>query len=201
MLAIAINYAGTVFRSRLESRWAAFFDLAGWYWEYEPPETGGWIPDFLLIGAKQVTKVEVKPIEWITDALEVTDRSDLAKVKNYLAEATPCDAGAEVLVLGAYPYFNGDGPMLGTFLSMGWGTTTGDDVSWNVWSDPAVLRAGYDPFKLDFHAWDGAWNYRIGGQHDGDHHLLECEVNDVVQMWREAGNLVQWRRDRGPTRV
>ena len=29
------TYADVKFRSRLEARWAAFFDLAGWRWEYE----------------------------------------------------------------------------------------------------------------------------------------------------------------------
>lgn len=42
------NYRGTVFRSRLEARWAAFFDLAGWKWEYEPLDLHGWTPDFFV---------------------------------------------------------------------------------------------------------------------------------------------------------
>lgn len=40
------NYNGVMFRSRLEARWAAFFDLAGWSWEYEPIDLNGWSPDF-----------------------------------------------------------------------------------------------------------------------------------------------------------
>jgi len=40
------NYHGVTFRSRLEARWAAFFDLAGWSWEYEPIDLNGWTPDF-----------------------------------------------------------------------------------------------------------------------------------------------------------
>jgi hypothetical protein len=47
-------YKGTRFRSRLEATWAAFFDLAGWKWEYEPVdleveidgEKFNWDPDF-----------------------------------------------------------------------------------------------------------------------------------------------------------
>jgi hypothetical protein len=46
--AIPTMYNGVQFRSRLEARWAAFFDLQGWYWEYEPVELEGWIPDFWL---------------------------------------------------------------------------------------------------------------------------------------------------------
>ena len=39
-------YSGVLFRSRLEARWAAFFDLIGWTWEYEPLDLYGWTPDF-----------------------------------------------------------------------------------------------------------------------------------------------------------
>lgn len=48
-------YAGTKFRSRLEARWAIFFDHCGIKWEYEPEgyllEDGTcYLPDFLLHG-------------------------------------------------------------------------------------------------------------------------------------------------------
>ena len=39
-------YQGVRFRSRLEARWAAFFDLVDWQWEYEPVDMDGWTPDF-----------------------------------------------------------------------------------------------------------------------------------------------------------
>lgn len=42
------SYKSTVFRSRLEARWAAFFDLVGWKWVYEPLDLKGWSPDFLV---------------------------------------------------------------------------------------------------------------------------------------------------------
>lgn len=48
MKAHPTTYAGVRFRSRLEARWAAFFDLAGWSWEYEPADLAGWSPDFLV---------------------------------------------------------------------------------------------------------------------------------------------------------
>ena len=54
------TYQGVRFRSRLEARWAAFFDLAGWSWEYEPVELAGWAPDFLL-HVPTPLYVEVKP--------------------------------------------------------------------------------------------------------------------------------------------
>jgi len=42
------RYKGVLFRSRLESRWAAFFDLLNWEWQYEPIDLSGWTPDFYL---------------------------------------------------------------------------------------------------------------------------------------------------------
>ena len=60
------NYAGVLFRSRLEARWAAFFDLAGWSWEYEPIDLNGWSPDFRVHwncdrDGEHTLLVEVKP--------------------------------------------------------------------------------------------------------------------------------------------
>ncbi|MET0416087.1 MAG: hypothetical protein ABW022_08710, partial [Actinoplanes sp.] len=50
--AIETRYAGCRFRSRLEARWAVFFDRLGVPWEYEPEgyalECGPYLPDFLL---------------------------------------------------------------------------------------------------------------------------------------------------------
>lgn len=48
--AIETRYAGCHFRSRLEARWAIFFDEMGWSWEYEPQgyelPSGRYLPDF-----------------------------------------------------------------------------------------------------------------------------------------------------------
>ncbi len=51
--AIPTRYAGCHFRSRLEARWAVFFDTIGIRWEYEPQGFIGaygqhYLPDFLL---------------------------------------------------------------------------------------------------------------------------------------------------------
>jgi hypothetical protein len=62
-VAIPTRYNGVKFRSRLEARWAAFFEQCGWPWEYEPFDLEGWIPDFLIKGASPCL-VEVKPITW-----------------------------------------------------------------------------------------------------------------------------------------
>jgi len=62
MHAIETFYRGIRFRSRLESKWAAFFDEVGWRWQYEPIDFEGWIPDFVLFGRTEQIFVDVKPI-------------------------------------------------------------------------------------------------------------------------------------------
>lgn len=51
MKAIETKYKGYRFRSRLEARWAVFFDALGMDWEYEPEgfdlgDAGWYLPDF-----------------------------------------------------------------------------------------------------------------------------------------------------------
>lgn len=57
--AIPTKYKGVHFRSRLEARWAAMFDLLDWTWEYEPIDLDGYIPDFILTFQDPIL-VEVK---------------------------------------------------------------------------------------------------------------------------------------------
>lgn len=42
------RYKNIMFRSRLEATYAAFFDLQGWEWKYEPIDLNGWTPDFWI---------------------------------------------------------------------------------------------------------------------------------------------------------
>jgi hypothetical protein len=66
--AIETNYMGCRFRSRLEARWAVFFDALGWNWQYEKEgfiighdKTIPWLPDFEITTPKgQNFYVEVK---------------------------------------------------------------------------------------------------------------------------------------------
>lgn len=62
---IQTRYKGYRFRSRLEARWAVFFDALGLRWEYEPEgfatDAGPYLPDFFLPELNGGTYVEVKP--------------------------------------------------------------------------------------------------------------------------------------------
>ena len=42
---IPTTYNFQRFRSRIEARWAAFFDKMNWPWEYEPIDLAGYIPE------------------------------------------------------------------------------------------------------------------------------------------------------------
>ncbi len=70
--AIETHYKGYRFRSRLEARWAVFFDAMGIQWEYEPEgfKIDGvyYLPDFYL---PQVSMyAEVKPAGLSEDEIE-----------------------------------------------------------------------------------------------------------------------------------
>jgi hypothetical protein len=74
--AIETKYKGVLFRSRLEAKWASFFDVLGWRWEYEPCDLPGWSPDFFLEIQRQRTR-----------SSEVRRISLLAEVKPYSTAA------------------------------------------------------------------------------------------------------------------
>lgn len=180
------THAAARFRSRLEAKWAAFFDHAGWEWEYEPFDLDGWVPDFLLRGSKENILIEVKPIEWTGDSVrqQIADRRDLSKA---------CRPDREVLILGAYP--------LGTLSCSGWQPwpfaigcwatpVEGEDA--RHWFDEACLTTNPDDGTWDVAALNGSYHNRLSGHYDGNlenspHH------DDIRRAWREAGNTTQWK--------
>ena len=59
---VLTEYAGITFRSKLEARWAYYFDSRNIPWTYEPNTFQSWIPDFRICLNQQHVWVEVKPI-------------------------------------------------------------------------------------------------------------------------------------------
>lgn len=111
-VAIPTNYRGCRFRSRLEARWAVFWDELGIGWRYEPQGyvIGGqpYLPDFLL---ECGTWVEVKGLE---DAL---DYALLRRAALALPQMPATDErGPKLLILGHHP-IPYDVPMPGDY---GW---------------------------------------------------------------------------------
>ena len=97
MKPIETEYKGYRFRSRLEARWAIFFDACGVDWEYEPEgyDLGDglyYLPDFLLHGVDGRDGgdlyVEVKGQMTDLDALKINRFAEL---------------GNKVLVVGKIP--------------------------------------------------------------------------------------------------
>lgn len=185
-------YKDTLFRSRLEAKWAAFFDLAGWRWEYEPYDLDGWTPDFLIHGVHPIL-CEVKPIVWQGDC-DIDLRahaSDLVKVYRHVTQ--PENWGdqvePEIAILGNAPMGSGgiyhSSRALGVFLYADGG---------DVFTDPAVFFQGYSPRVLDV-ASDVYWfGYRVGGEADGDHHLQPIYGEPIDKLWRVASRETQARK-------
>lgn len=88
-------YAGVKFRSRLEARWARYFDMIGVKWQYEPEgyelPSGNYCPDFFCSGRMETGFfVEVKPDDIgrkmvqqkLLDLCQMTDRIVVCVVGN-----------------------------------------------------------------------------------------------------------------------
>lgn len=174
--AIPTLYRGTLMRSRLEARWAAFFDFVGWDWLYEPIDLAGYIPDFALSFPAGRLLVEVKP------ALSL-DELALAQRK---VERSGWDG--EALLVGA-ALFEADAPtpLLGLF---GERESVQDDREWS-WG-PARLFLCLSCGSNSVLAEDGSWRCRACGVDGGNAHL-GLMPGGVSRAWAEAGNRVQWR--------
>ena len=104
-------YKGYRFRSRLEARWAVFFDACGVEWEYEPEgfDLGNglyYLPDFLLHGvdgrADGDLYVEVKGIMTDVDAKKIKSFYEQGKEESDILGKSR----NAILVIGSIP--NGD---------------------------------------------------------------------------------------------
>ena len=110
---IQTEYKGYLFRSRLEARWAVFFDALGVKWEYEPEgyDLGDgllYLPDFLLHGvtvnhAYQQTNRDI----YVEVKGRMTDL-DAMKIKRFYESgyADPSQWGVShgaVLLVGSIP--------------------------------------------------------------------------------------------------
>lgn len=169
----ATTYAGSRFRSRLEARWAAFFDLIGWRWTYEPFDTNGYVPDFLIHGQASLL-IEIGPCEFLS---EFSDKA-----------AKPRDLDRPVLILGIDPLILNQGrpdawPLVGYLTDDNWG------------SGPSQARWASCRKCEQLGVWHDVGSYRLlpCGHGDGDHYLGAVNELQINLAWRDAGNRVQWR--------
>lgn len=180
--AIPTRYNSVQFRSRLEARWAAFFDLSGIKWEYEPFDLDGWAPDFLLLGNKVEILVEVKPT---SDDNQNPFQKAIRYEKTQIKDEERGDTKF-VMCVGRSPLIEIDHP----------------------YADVKAFGFGNDCFfsfyeadgKIDIATcWGGTWDaltrvWRSSWKETYDGYGRSAPI--VAQLWREAGNIVQWKPSR-----
>jgi hypothetical protein len=175
---IPTTYKGVRMRSRLEARWAAFFDLIGWDWTYEPLDLAGYIPDFgIRFEPGRVIVVEVKPALSL-DELALAQR----KVEH---SGWP----REALLVGADLFEpTSTTPLVGLIAER---VETPDDQKAFAWG-PARLFECLSCGRVSVLAEDGSWACRACGCDGGNSHLGQI-IGGLSERWAEASNRVQWR--------
>ena len=75
-------YNGRLYRSRLEARVAAYFELREWEFEYEPFDLKGWSPDFLIkSGMFNLEPGISNPVQTL---VEVKPQNDMFDIRKYI---------------------------------------------------------------------------------------------------------------------
>ena len=167
------EYGGTLFRSRLEAWWAAFFDRLGWKWEYETSTWfGDWMPDFTLLFHDEQRNerriyVEAKPKKDFLVAVEKIEKSGCTDpVLIVLDGPDGFHVASERYFLGRY-FHEGD---------ISRATITMCNPQGRHLCDPATER-----------------DHHMCGQLVDQRRALFHEHRTLTEYWREAGNRVRWR--------
>lgn len=176
---VPTRYNGTLFRSRLEARWAVFFDLVGWPWAYEPIDLAGYIPDFVLRFPAGAVAVEVKP------AVVLADLEEHAK------KITVSGWGGVTLALGAVVWPDHTPHGLDV---IGYGNEVvhlGDEAEHAYDATEAFRCIDCGAFSIR----GASLSYRchVNGCYDGDGHVGQLQPGELAALWADAGNRVQWR--------
>lgn len=185
---IATTYRGTRFRSRLEARWAVFFDLVEWSWVYEPIDAGGWIPDFLVSGPFPFL-VEVGPCITTPEYVAKGAKARTAYPTTRTLHGTGDDGiwidrpDRWTLITGVTPVYE----------EPAWRATAG-----GFW---AINGLGEDDDPAFWYRCDECGVLGLGSPDYGGY-LRPCGHSvpirpepgrTVFDLWASAGNRVQWR--------
>lgn len=174
--AIRTAYNGIHFRSRAEARWAAFFDLAGWEWEYEPVDLDGYIPDFIL--------------RWYAPLLvEVKGGAiDLVELERHTEKIEGSGWDGEALILAATPERGGALGLLAERIDI-LGPTAPKDAHWDwSWGSAIPFRCLLCDQPSIHHDYQSYRCRRCGG-YEGDGHLGDWSPS---RDWSDACNTTQW---------
>lgn len=198
--AIPTFYEGVRFRSRLEARWAAYADLSGWSWKYEPIDLKGWTPDFLMrlpchhsecctveytqcpYCRAPITEVRIEPVVF-QDPWGDPNVPDVTRLVPFGARCHGCGREHELcyrdenfcheLYVEVKPYRTleeFDGHKVCEYF--------------DNWVEPVGAKFGIDPSVSAFQIAHGA-----GGGIYGVLDWGPCTMKD----WHKAGNIVQWK--------
>lgn len=173
--AIETRYAGHLFRSRLEARWAALFDLVGWQWIYEPFDGAGYVPDFLLEGDYPVL-VEVKPASSIDEL-----KPHIEKIEAGLRDWT-----GDVLIVGITPdmqsaHRQSANPVIGLLGEGFEGERAWDEGEWRL--------CGICPLPAFSHTVQ-SYTARPCGHYAGGH--TGRPPSNLKEMWGMAHEATRW---------
>lgn len=180
MQAIPTEYNGLIFRSRLEARWAMFFDQIGWAWEYEPDILNniGWLPDFMLFGEQENILVEVKPFfhfdEWKTTISKINQTLLNTFYKN-----------TEVLLLG--------GSLIkrkNTEVALGFLLEQIDNAI-STSKETAIFRGS--KYKFGFHSEYGSYHCRITGLYDGNTYVGLDDEDYLILSWNKTNEVGRYK--------
>lgn len=137
---IETRYAGHKFRSRLEARWAVFFDALGVEWQYEPQgyvvgvfdESRAYLPDFYLPGLDLWAEVKGDPsgVDWALWGCSVDNWSDSRLPDSRHAYSGEQGNGSALVILGNIP------PETKGMVE----TAKGPDLGYCAWRHPVLIN-------------------------------------------------------------
>lgn len=189
---IPTTYNGVQFRSRLEARWAVFFDLMGWEWEYEPIDLNGWIPDFVIKGNIDLL-VEVKYFSVYSEYPSIDEKwlAQLTKIE----QANP---DKPVLLLSGNPYQEGNGyPYVGFLFEML--ETNESLVEYHkMYSEEEIVCGMHIALGTSKHLIQDPPFIEVKPEYASKNYVnvaIETISEEYLkEKWKVAGNEVQWKK-------
>ncbi len=192
--AIATTYRQYEFRSRLEAKWAAFFDLCKWPWSYEPVDYNGWIPDFAI--GDRPTLVEIKPFfkieEW-SDAIKKICASGCTQRVILLGSdpvwiANNCESYTSAPVISwSFDSWSSSEPVTDTF-DLHFGVTEGNNKLGLCANDGPWRNLVWDFPKHPAQGSDGGGTDKWGRVHLS----YSNQEKELVERWATACNISKW---------
>lgn len=175
--AIPTTYANILFRSRLEARWAAMFDLLVWPWEYEPLDLEFYIPDFVLRFPSEPVLCEVKPALYADE------------LWSHSKKIVQSGWGGQFLLVGASILRSGHG--LPTF------GITSERIGESIGIfDHAVCHRCAACGRVSYHHESGGWGCRVSGCESDDDLIQRVTTDEIRELWNAAGTRVRWQPNR-----